>query len=102
MVISFQSCITAQRVMLLLSRTRRRGFRSRIFKRHSLASASGFNASGTECMLVPPVKQMTAPAIRTTVVGSYPVPDWLVALPSEQALIDATRVVFKTQEMAGD
>src|SRR5438105_3957283 len=41
------------------------------------------------------------PSIRTTVVGSYPVPDWLVALPSEQALIDATRVVFKTQEMAG-
>ena len=41
------------------------------------------------------------PAIRTTVVGSYPVPDWLVALPSQQALIDATRVVFKTQEMAG-
>ncbi len=40
-------------------------------------------------------------AIRTTVVGSYPVPDWLVALPSQQALIDATRVVFKTQEMAG-
>ena len=34
-------------------------------------------------------------------VGSYPVPDWLVALPSQQALIDATRVVFKTQEMAG-
>jgi 5-methyltetrahydropteroyltriglutamate--homocysteine methyltransferase len=42
-----------------------------------------------------------APAIRTTVVGSYPVPDWLVALPSQQALVDATRVVFKTQEMAG-
>jgi 5-methyltetrahydropteroyltriglutamate--homocysteine methyltransferase len=41
------------------------------------------------------------PPIRTTVVGSYPVPDWLVALPSQQALIDATRVVFKTQEMAG-
>jgi len=39
--------------------------------------------------------------IRTTVVGSYPVPDWLVALPSQQSLIDATRVVFKTQEMAG-
>jgi 5-methyltetrahydropteroyltriglutamate--homocysteine methyltransferase len=35
------------------------------------------------------------------VVGSYPVPDWLVALPSQQSLIDATRVVFKTQEMAG-
>jgi 5-methyltetrahydropteroyltriglutamate--homocysteine methyltransferase len=44
---------------------------------------------------------MQIPSIRTTVVGSYPVPDWLVALPSQQALIDATRVVFKTQEMAG-
>src|SRR5258706_1988666 len=44
---------------------------------------------------------MSTPAIRTTVVGSYPVPDWLVALPSQQSLIDATRVVFKTQEMAG-
>lgn len=44
---------------------------------------------------------MPTPAIRTTVVGSYPIPDWLVALPSQQALIDATRVVFKTQEMAG-
>jgi 5-methyltetrahydropteroyltriglutamate--homocysteine methyltransferase len=41
------------------------------------------------------------PAIRTTTVGSYPVPDWLVALPSEQALIDATRVVFATQRQAG-
>ena len=41
------------------------------------------------------------PTIRTTVVGSYPVPDWLAALPSQQALADATRVVFKTQEMAG-
>jgi 5-methyltetrahydropteroyltriglutamate--homocysteine methyltransferase len=29
------------------------------------------------------------------------VPDWLVALPSEQALIDATSVVFKIQELAG-
>lgn len=28
-------------------------------------------------------------------------PDWLAALPSEQALIDATSVVFKTQELAG-
>ena len=42
-----------------------------------------------------------SPRIKTTVVGSYPVPDWLVAPPSQQALIDATRVVFKTQEMAG-
>lgn len=45
---------------------------------------------------------MTAPArIQTTVVGSYPIPDWLAALPSEQALIDATRVVLHTQEQAG-
>ena len=41
------------------------------------------------------------PRIQTTVVGSYPVPDWLVAAPSEQALIDATRVVIATQEQAG-
>src|SRR5262249_24300099 len=33
---------------------------------------------------------MTAPRIKTTVVGSYPFPDWLGALPSEQAVIDAT------------
>lgn len=44
---------------------------------------------------------MSTPSIRTTVVGSYPVPDWLVALPSQQSLIDATRVVFKIQELAG-
>jgi len=42
-----------------------------------------------------------APRIRTTVVGSYPVPDWLAAAPSEQALADATRVVIATQEQAG-
>lgn len=39
--------------------------------------------------------------IKTTVVGSYPVPDWLTALPSEQAIVDATRVVIHTQEQAG-
>ena len=39
--------------------------------------------------------------IKTTVVGSYPVPDWLTALPSEQAIADATRVVIHTQEQAG-
>jgi 5-methyltetrahydropteroyltriglutamate--homocysteine methyltransferase len=37
----------------------------------------------------------------TTTVGSYPVPDWLAALPSEQARLDATRVVFDTQRQAG-
>ena len=39
--------------------------------------------------------------IGTTTVGSYPVPDWLAALPSEQAVIDAMRVVFGTQRDAG-
>jgi 5-methyltetrahydropteroyltriglutamate--homocysteine methyltransferase len=39
--------------------------------------------------------------ILTTVVGSYPLPDWLARAPSEQALIDATRVVIATQERAG-
>ena len=39
--------------------------------------------------------------IKTTVVGSYPVPAWLAAAPSEQALTDATRVVLHTQEQAG-
>ena len=40
-------------------------------------------------------------SILTTTVGSYPIPDWLAALPSEQALIDATRVVFDIQRQAG-
>ena len=31
-----------------------------------------------------------SPRILTTTVGSYPAPDWLIALPSEQALLDAT------------
>jgi 5-methyltetrahydropteroyltriglutamate--homocysteine methyltransferase len=44
---------------------------------------------------------MAAPHTKTTVVGSYPFPDWLGALPSEQAVIDATRVVIHTQEQAG-
>src|ERR1041384_4184795 len=41
------------------------------------------------------------PRILTTTVGSYPVPDWLAALPSEQSLLDATRVVFNLQRQAG-
>jgi 5-methyltetrahydropteroyltriglutamate--homocysteine methyltransferase len=44
---------------------------------------------------------MSEPAIRTTTVGSYPIPDWLPALPSEQARLDATRVVFAIQRAAG-
>jgi 5-methyltetrahydropteroyltriglutamate--homocysteine methyltransferase len=42
-----------------------------------------------------------SPRILTTTVGSYPVPDWLAALPSEQGVIDATRVVFDLQRQAG-
>ncbi|MGH8740768.1 MAG: cobalamin-independent methionine synthase II family protein [Burkholderiales bacterium] len=44
---------------------------------------------------------MKTPKILTTVVGSYPFPDWLAALPSEQAVLDATRVVLHSQEQAG-
>jgi 5-methyltetrahydropteroyltriglutamate--homocysteine methyltransferase len=43
----------------------------------------------------------SAPPIRTTVVGSYPVPAWLAALPSAVNLRDAVLVVMKTQELAG-
>jgi 5-methyltetrahydropteroyltriglutamate--homocysteine methyltransferase len=39
--------------------------------------------------------------IKTTTVGSYPVPDWLTAAPSRQARLDATRVVFDIQRQAG-
>lgn len=41
------------------------------------------------------------PEILTTTVGSYPIPDWLTALPCEQAVVDATRIVFDTQRQAG-
>src|SRR6266852_7705867 len=44
---------------------------------------------------------MPTPRIRTTTVGSYPTPDWLTALPSEQARLDAMRVVFDIQRQAG-
>jgi 5-methyltetrahydropteroyltriglutamate--homocysteine methyltransferase len=43
----------------------------------------------------------STPRILTTTVGSYPIPGWLHALPSEQAVIDATRVVFDIQRQAG-
>jgi 5-methyltetrahydropteroyltriglutamate--homocysteine methyltransferase len=39
--------------------------------------------------------------IQTTLVGSYPLPQWLVAHPSEQGLRDATAVVMHLQELAG-
>src|SRR5437870_4326853 len=44
---------------------------------------------------------MPTPRIRTTTVGSYPIPDWLTALPSDQARSDAMRVVFDIQRQAG-
>jgi len=44
---------------------------------------------------------ITTLPILTTTVGSYPVPDWLAAHPTEQALLDATRVVFDIQRQAG-
>src|SRR5271167_2141043 len=43
----------------------------------------------------------TSPAILTTTVGSYSQIDWLAALPSEQAVLDATAVVIATQRRAG-
>ncbi len=44
---------------------------------------------------------MTEPSIKTTVVGSYPLPAWLAAYPSTPNLRDAILVVLKTQELAG-
>ncbi len=40
-------------------------------------------------------------AIRTTVVGSYPAPHWLLGDSSRVTLRDAVMVVLKTQELAG-
>lgn len=40
-------------------------------------------------------------AIRTTVVGSYPAPHWLLGETSRMTLRDAIMVVLKTQELAG-
>src|SRR5690242_6840704 len=44
---------------------------------------------------------MAEPSIRTTVVGSYPIPTWLAAMPTTPNLRDAILVVLKTQELAG-
>ena len=41
------------------------------------------------------------PRILTTTVGSYPYPAWLAAMPTEQSLLDATRVVVDIQRQAG-
>ena len=39
--------------------------------------------------------------VKTTVVGSYPVPSWLLGQTSRLVLRDAIMVVLKTQELAG-
>ncbi len=39
--------------------------------------------------------------IKTTVVGSYPVPAWLAVVPNASTLRDAVLVVMKSQELAG-
>src|SRR5947209_360072 len=44
---------------------------------------------------------VNAEGILTTVVGSYPIPSWLAALPTAVNLRDALLVVLKTQELAG-
>jgi len=44
---------------------------------------------------------MSSPNIQTTVVGSYPIPAWLAAMPTTPNLRDAVLVVLKTQELAG-
>lgn len=42
-----------------------------------------------------------AARIKTTVVGSYPVPSWLIGNTSRLVLRDAVMAVMKTQELAG-
>jgi 5-methyltetrahydropteroyltriglutamate--homocysteine methyltransferase len=44
---------------------------------------------------------VTMSRIKTTVVGSYPVPSWLRVLSTRESLRDAMLAVIKTQELAG-
>ena len=39
--------------------------------------------------------------MKTTVVGSYPIPEWFKTNPSEEALLDALATVLRAQEDAG-
>jgi 5-methyltetrahydropteroyltriglutamate--homocysteine methyltransferase len=39
--------------------------------------------------------------LKTTVIGSYPVPEWLKLHPTAETLIDALTVVLRAQEAAG-
>ncbi len=67
----------------------------------ALAAKSGLGAAAVKIGHAAVPRLPKGPRILTTTVGSYPVPDWLAALPSEQAVIDATRVVFDLQRQAG-
>lgn len=67
----------------------------------ALPAATGLRAPAVRSSAPRAASPAKAPRILTTTVGSYPVPDWLAALPSEQAVIDATRVVFDLQRQAG-
>ena len=69
--------------------------------RRVLAAATGLHKPSVKSTPSAVARFAKAPRILTTTVGSYPVPDWLAALPSEQAVIDATRVVFDIQRQAG-
>lgn len=66
----------------------------------ALAAAAGLRPVAVKSKPVG-ASRSKSPSILTTTVGSYPVPEWLQALPSEQAVIDATRVVFDLQRQAG-
>ncbi|MEO7598559.1 MAG: cobalamin-independent methionine synthase II family protein [Opitutus sp.] len=66
-----------------------------------LAASTGLREPSVKSKAVASGGIPKSPRILTTTVGSYPVPDWLAALPSEQGVIDATRVVFDIQRQAG-
>lgn len=66
-----------------------------------LAASAGLRSASVKMKPLSSVRIPKSPRILTTTVGSYPVPDWLAALPSEQGVIDATRVVFNIQRQAG-
>jgi 5-methyltetrahydropteroyltriglutamate--homocysteine methyltransferase len=46
-------------------------------------------------------ENLPMPAIRTTVVGSFPAPAWFANAPARPHLRDAVMVVLKAQELAG-
>src|SRR5688500_15436490 len=67
----------------------------------TLAATTGLREPSVKSRPAARTANPKSPRILTTTVGSYPVPDWLAALPSEQGVIDATRVVFNLQRQAG-